>query len=64
MEKVFDKDQTQNRLGKISRATLDRQIAKGFIVPVRIGRRVFFRESEIERFIRCCEERSRKELSE
>jgi len=64
MEKVFDKDQTQNRLGKISRATLDRQIAKGLITPMKIGRRVFFSESEIARFIRRCEKRSRKEVSE
>jgi predicted DNA-binding transcriptional regulator AlpA len=59
MEKLRNKDQTQSIL-HISRATLDRHIAKGLIVPTKIGRLVFFREVEIERFIRSCEAKVRR----
>lgn len=59
-EKLLNKGQAQTRLGKISRATLDRQIAKGLIVPTKIGQLVFFREVEIERFIRSSEAKARR----
>jgi len=59
VERIFNKDQTRKQLGKISPATLNRQIAKGLITPMKIGARVFFRESEIERFMKRCEAKSR-----
>ena len=59
MEKIFDKNQTRKQLGKISPATLNRQMAKGLITPMKIGARVFFRQSEIERFMKRCEAKSR-----
>jgi predicted DNA-binding transcriptional regulator AlpA len=64
MEKLLNKDQAQRRLGKISRATLDRHIAKGLIIPTRIGRLVRFREVEVERFIKHCEAKARRQLRE
>jgi hypothetical protein len=62
MEKLLNKDQTRMRLGEISSATLDRHVAKGLIVPTRIGRLVRFREVEVERFIRRCEAKARRQL--
>lgn len=37
---------------RISSPTLRRQVTRGAIVPVRIGRRVFFRRSDLEGLIR------------
>jgi hypothetical protein len=61
MEKLLNKTQARTRLGKISRATLDRHIARGLIIPTKIGRLVFFREVEVERFIKNCEAKARRQ---
>jgi predicted DNA-binding transcriptional regulator AlpA len=57
MEKFYSAEQIVKNLG-ISRKTLDNWIEGGnFPKPIKIGRRIFWKESEIDKFI----EKNRKE---
>ena len=48
------------RFLRISTGTLDRHVASGALVPVKLGARVFFREKTLLKFINACEEKARK----
>ncbi len=57
MNKLLDLKGAAALLG-VSPWTLRAFVAKGQIVPVRIGRRVLLEEAEIERFIAECKQKS------
>jgi excisionase family DNA binding protein len=60
---LLNKRETTQRL-RISLSTLDRHIAHGVLIPVKIGGRVLFREESLERFIRDCEQKARHRARE
>jgi len=50
MEKLFTTKEVMEML-KISRATLYRYIEKGWLKPVKLGRKTMFTEEELEKFM-------------
>ena len=51
MEKLFTTKEVMEML-KISRATLYRYIEKGWLKPVKLGRKTMFTEEELEKFMK------------
>jgi predicted site-specific integrase-resolvase len=49
---------------RISTPTLDRHVAAGLIIPVKLGARVFFREKTLTKFIDDCERKARRRAQE
>lgn len=51
---LLDFSAAQRYLGGLSRSTLKLHVWRGLLRPTRIGRRVFFRRGELDRFVASC----------
>jgi len=51
---LLDFPAAQKYLGGLSRSTLKLHVWRGVLRPTRIGRRVFFRRVELDRFVASC----------
>jgi excisionase family DNA binding protein len=57
---LMNKDEAAKYL-RISVGGVNRRLARGELIPTRIGSLVFFRKETLDRFIRNCEEKGRRQ---
>ena len=54
---MLTKREAAERL-RISKVTLDHHIRNGLVTSIKLGKFIFFREKDLDRFVRSCERKA------